>query len=132
MDQTIKVLGQATVQLTYRILQTVNLCNKRQLLGLPEITALQLLIKVDNLQSGKVQQSFLKLFQGTGTLKRDYQIQLKPDAKPYALYILCKKCSNTTLGGGSKEARYNVRICVDLKPSMRATSEKHTSSRDLE
>ena len=104
MDQTIKVLGHATVNFTYRVLQTVNLCNKIQLLGLPEITALQLL-KVDNLQSGKVQQSFLKLFQGTGTLKRDYQIQLKPDAKPYALYIHCKKCSNTTLGGGSKEAR---------------------------
>jgi len=29
---------------------------------------------------------FPKLFQGLGTLKRDYQIQLKPDAKPYALY----------------------------------------------
>ena len=30
--------------------------------------------------------SFPKLFQGLGTLKGEYQIQLMPDAKPHTLY----------------------------------------------
>jgi len=49
---------------------------KNNLLRLPAITSLQLLMKVDSLQPGKVQQSFPKLFQGLGTLKGDYQIQM--------------------------------------------------------
>ena len=88
-------------------------------------------------------QSFPKLFQGLGTLKGDYQIQLKPDAKPFALYTsrnvpipLCEKVKQELehmekLGVISKvdkptlwcagmvvvpKKSGDVRICVDLKP----------------
>ena len=44
---------------------------KNYLLGLPAITALQLLFKADSIQTGNVQQSFPKLFQGLGTIKGD-------------------------------------------------------------
>lgn len=44
------------------------------LLGLPGITALQLITKVDSIQSRNVQKGFPKLFWGLGTLKGDYQI----------------------------------------------------------
>ena len=54
---------------------------KNDLLGLSAIT-------VDSVQPGNVQQSFPKLFQGLGTLKGDNHIQLKPHAKPYALYTV--------------------------------------------
>ena len=87
-NKPLDVLGQAVVQLTYEgrtckqpIYITEGL--KNNLLGLPAITALQLLTKVESIQPGNVQK---RLFQGLGTLKGDYQIQLKPDAKPYALY----------------------------------------------
>ena len=78
---------------------------KNNLLGLPAIAALQLLTKVDSIQSGNIQQSFPKLFQGLGTLKGDYQIQLKPDAKPYALYTA--RCANvsSTPGNGCVSLR---------------------------
>ena len=89
-NKPLDVLGQAVVQLTYEgrtckqpIYITEGL--KNNLLGLPAITALQLLTKVESIQPGNVQKSFPELFQGLGTLKGDYQIQLKPDAKPYAL-----------------------------------------------
>ena len=89
-NQSLKVMGQATVQFTYngkssKQIIYVIMDLKTNLLGLPAITALQLLIKVDSIQPGKMQQSFPKLFQGLGTLKGDYHIQLKPDARPCAL-----------------------------------------------
>ena len=90
-NKPLDVLGQAVVQLTYEgrtwkqpIYIIVGL--KNNLLGLPAITALQLLTKVESIQPGNAQKSFPELFQGLGTLKGDYQIQLKPDPKPYALY----------------------------------------------
>ena len=87
------MLGQAVVELTSEgksCKQPIYIIEDLQnnLLGLPVITALQLLTKVDSIQPGNVQQSFPKLFQGLGTLKGDYQIQLRPDAKPYALYTV--------------------------------------------
>ena len=84
------MLVQAVVQLTYEgrsrkqpiyVLEDL----KNNLLRLPVITALQLLT-IESIQTKNVQQGFLKLFHGLGTLKGDYHIQLKPDAKPYALY----------------------------------------------
>ena len=85
------MLGQAVVELTSEgksCKQPIYIIEDLQnnLLGLPAITALELLTKVDSVQPGNVQQSFPKLFQGLGTLKGDYQIQLRPDAKSYALY----------------------------------------------
>jgi len=66
-NQPLNVLGHTVVQLTSK----ERFCKhpiyvieglKNNLLGLPAITALQLLTKVDNIQPGKVQQSFPKLF----------------------------------------------------------------------
>ena len=73
-NQTLNVLGQAAY---------VSM-SENNLLGLPAITALQLLTKVDNTQPGNVQKSFAKFFQGLGILKRRL---LDPDAKPYALLL---------------------------------------------
>ena len=91
------MLGQAVVQLTYEgrtCKQPIYIIEglKNNPLELPVITALQLLTKVESIQPGNVQKCFPELFQGLGTLKGDYQIQLKPDAKPYALYT----ATNTT------------------------------------
>ena len=147
-NQPLKVLGQTSVQLTYNgrsCNQSIYVIKdlKNNLLGLPAITALQLLIKVDSIQPGNVQQSFPKLFQGLGTLKGDYQIQLKPDAKPYALYtarnvpiplrgkvkqelermeklgVISKMDKPTLWCAGMvvvPKKSGDVRICVDLKP----------------
>ena len=116
---------------------------KNNLLGLLAIAALHLLTKVDSIQPGNVQQSFPKLFQGLGTLKGDYQIQLKADAKPYALYTarnvpiplrgkvkqelermekigVISKVDRPTLWCAGMvvvpKKSGDVRICVDLKP----------------
>ena len=142
------MLGQAVVHLTSEgrsCKQPIYVIGdlKNDLLGLPAITALQLLTKVDSVQSGNVQQSFPKLFQGLGTLKGDYHIQLKPDAKPYALYTarnvpiplrgkvkqelehmekpgVISKVDKATLwcAGMVMDPKKSgdVRICVDLKP----------------
>ena len=108
--QSLKVVGQAAVQLTYKgksCTQPIYVIDdlKSNLLGLPAITALQILVKVNRIQPGDIYQSFPKLFQGLGTLKGDYQIQLKPDAKPFALYTsrnvpipLCEKVNRTRIG----------------------------------
>ena len=142
------MLGQAVVQLTYEgrsCKQPIYIIEglKNNLLGLPVITALQLLTKVESIQPGYVQKSFPKLFQGLGTLKGDYQIQLKPDAKPYALYtarnvpiplrikvkqelarmeklgVISKVDKPTHCCAGMvvvPKKSGEVRICVDLKP----------------
>ena len=151
-NKPLNVLGQAVVQLTYEgrsckqpIYVIKDLKNNLRILGLPAITALQLLTKVDSVQTKNVQQSFLKLFRGLGTLKGDYQMQLKPDAKPYALYtarnvpIPCplrgkvkkelermeklgviSKVDQPTLWCAEMvvvpKKSGDVRICVDLKP----------------
>ena len=142
------MLGQAVVQLTYEgrtCKQPIYIIEglKNNLLGLPAITALQLLTKVESIQPGNVQKSFPELFQGLGTLKGDYQIQLKPDAKPYALYtarnvpiplrtkvkqelarmkklgVISKVQEPTCWCAGMvvvPKKSGEVRICVDLKP----------------
>ena len=62
---------------------------KTNLLGLPAITALQLAARVDATDADfrtAVAATFPTLFQGLGTLGEPYEIELTPDAKPYALY----------------------------------------------
>jgi len=64
-NQPLKVMGQATVQLTYNgrsCKQPIYVIKhlKNNLLGLPAITALQLLIKVDSIQPGR--RAFLNYF----------------------------------------------------------------------
>ena len=61
---------------------------KTNLLGLPAITALNLVARVQSISRSKesVMKRYPKLFTGLGTLGNEYKISLKPDAKPYALY----------------------------------------------
>ena len=63
---------------------------KTNLLGLPAITALQLAVRMDSLQTPTITEDVLKkfpkVFQGLGTMAGEYNIQLCPDAKPHALY----------------------------------------------
>ena len=62
---------------------------QRNLLGLPTITALQLAIRMDSLETTTTEgwkRKFPQLFTGLGTLSGDYNIQLRPDAKPRAIY----------------------------------------------
>ena len=146
--QSLKVVGQEAVQLNYKgrsCTQSIYVIDnlKSNLLGLPAITALQILTRVDHIQPGDIYQSFLKLFQDLGTLEGDYQIQLKPDAKPFAIHAsrnvpiplhekvkqelkrmeklgVVSKVDKPTLWCAEmvavpKKSR-DVRICVDLKP----------------
>ena len=62
---------------------------KTNLLGLPTITALNLATRIDAL-TGVSEQDILKqfplLFKGLGNFGEEYHIQLKPEAKPFAIY----------------------------------------------
>ena len=65
---------------------------KRNRLGLPAITALELAARLDataqeEVQEGKgIQHEFPNIFKGLGNLGEEFTIQLKPDATPHALY----------------------------------------------
>ena len=107
--------------------------------------ALQLLAKVESLQdeAAAIKRKFPQLFQGLGTMKGEYEIRLKPNATPHALFTarnvpipLREKVREElhrmeTLGVISKvdvptdwcagmvvvpKKNGSVRICVDLKP----------------
>ena len=62
---------------------------KINLLGFPAITALNLIVRVQHISSSKesVFKSYSKVFQGLGTLGKEYKIPLKPVSKPYTPYI---------------------------------------------
>ena len=61
---------------------------KTNLLGLPAITAPNLVARVQNISGSKetIMKWYPKLFMGLGTLGNEYKISLKPGAKPYALH----------------------------------------------
>jgi len=61
---------------------------KTNLLGLPVITALNLVARVQNILCSKesVMKLYPEIFTGLGTLGTQYKVSLKPDAKPYALH----------------------------------------------
>ena len=62
---------------------------KTNLLDLPAIVALQLVTRIDSLNSSAEHQTicpFLTVFQGLGTLGGEYTIQLRSDAKPFSFY----------------------------------------------
>ena len=66
---------------------------KKNLLGLPAIAALQLAVRIDATsgsegadQKSAILQKFPAVFQGLGNLGEEFEIYLKPDAKPYSLY----------------------------------------------
>ena len=58
---------------------------QNNLLGLPAIKALEMLAKVEAIQK-TILEHYQSLFTGLGTLKEEYKIELKPNAKPFALY----------------------------------------------
>ena len=61
---------------------------KHNLLGLPAIKELQLLAQIDHisLNHSSIINKFPKLFTGLGTFKKDFEITIKPDAKPFAIH----------------------------------------------
>lgn len=90
--QKLDVVGCVSVKISYDR-RTTSQCVyvirklKNNLLGLPAIQSLHLLKKVDEvevLSTSSVKEKFPRLFQGLGTLKGEYEIKLKPDAKPFA------------------------------------------------
>ena len=122
---------------------------KNNLLGLPAITALNVARRLDEmvntnpLEADSIRKRFPSLFTGLGNLGDDYEIKLKPDAVPHALYTPCRipiplraKVSEElnrmeAMGVISKvevpipwcaglvvvpKKTGAVRICVDLKP----------------
>ena len=76
-------IGQATTQIVY-VLKKL----QRSLLGLPAIKELQLLAGVNQIEPAIVER-YPSLFEGLGTFKREYEIKLKSDARPYALHTAC-------------------------------------------
>ncbi len=69
---------------------------KNNLLGLLAITTLNLTARVDasctssceeaKMSGEEIRRRFTKVFEGLGNLGDEYHIQLKPDAKPHALF----------------------------------------------
>ncbi len=87
------IVGELTVTLSYKQTSSpqqifVVRGLKRNLLGLPAITALNLAARLDSTIDYKtlIEESFPSIFQGLGNLGEPYEIKLQPDAKPYALY----------------------------------------------
>ena len=89
----LRVLGQFTGMFKYnetccklRVYVVKDL--RTNLLGLPAITALNLVARVQSISDPKqsIMRKYPKIFTGLGTLGTEYKILLKPDAKPYALH----------------------------------------------
>ena len=147
----LEVLGQFQCHLAHQGREVqhqvfvVNLLQKN-LLGLSAITALHLAARMDSFEASTMknwQGMFPKLFKGLGTLAGDYHIQLRPDAKPHALFtprhvpfplrpqvaeelermetagVISKVSEPTPWCAGMvvvPKKSGSVRICVDLKP----------------
>ena len=71
----------------YSIVLTVYVLKRiqRSLLGLPAIKALHLLTQVSQVEPMVVEQ-YPSLFTGLGTFRCSYEIKLKPDAQPHAVF----------------------------------------------
>ena len=63
---------------------------KTNLLGLPAITALNLISRMETINTPttaeSIKQRFSKAFQNLGHLEKEYNIKLQPDSKPHALF----------------------------------------------
>ena len=145
--QPLNVIGQFEGSLVYNsrfVKQPVYVVRglENNLLGLP---ALNLVVRVDT-TTGKgtnIIEEFPTVFQGLGNLSEEYEIKLKPGAKPHALFSprnvplpLCNKVKEElnkmeSIGVISKvdeptpwcagmvvvpKKNGSIRICVDLKP----------------
>ena len=118
---------------------------RTNLLGLPAITALNLAARLDSVDDyrAKVLAAYTDVFTGLGNLGEPYKIELKPDARPHAIYTprrvpypirdkvkrelermeaigVITKVEKPTLWCAGMVAvpkkSGDVRICVDLKP----------------
>ena len=58
---------------------------RKALLGRPAIEALQVVKQVEPVQTSSIVKQLPELFQGLGRLKDNYKIQLRSEAKPFAL-----------------------------------------------
>lgn len=58
---------------------------RKPLLGRPAIEALQLVTRIEPIETEEIIKKFPTVFQGLGRLKDDYTIKLKSDAQPFAL-----------------------------------------------
>ena len=148
--QRLKVAGQCTIQLTHEgnssneevfIVEDL----KTNLLGLPAIQSLQLIKRVcaTTTTAEDIKEQYPKVFNGLGTLGDPYEIKLKDDAQPYALYaprsvpiplrpqvqeelnrmeamgVIEKVTEPTPWVAGMvvvPKKSGSIRICVDLKP----------------
>ena len=92
--KALKVMGQFQGYFVYKTrtaLQPVYLVDglKTNLLGRPTITALNLAARIDAVTGvceQDIPKQFSLLFKGSGYLGEEYHIQLKPEAKPFAIY----------------------------------------------
>ena len=90
-SKPLKVTGELWATLQYRGRQSnqpifVVKHLQHNLLGLPAIQALHVLAQVDGI-STPIPEQYPNLFKGLGSFKgNSYNIQLKPDAKPFALF----------------------------------------------
>ena len=128
---------------------------KHNLLGLPAIKALHLLAVLNNLETDPavgIKQQFSSLFTGLGTLQGDYEIRIKPDAKPFSLGtsrniplplrdkvkqalsemeaqgVISRVQQPTPWCAGMvivNKKNGGVRICVDLKPLNHCVLKEH-------
>ena len=145
----LKVLGHFEAQLCHQkasVRQQVFVVQglKSDLLGLPAITALNLAVQVDaTTRDTELKEKFPAVFHGLGNLGEAYEIKLKPDAKPRALFaprrvplplrnkvleelnrmesigVISKVSEPTAWCAGMvvvPKQNGNLRICVDLKP----------------
>ena len=89
----LEVLGQLTKTLSYkqrsskqRVFVVRGL--KSNLLSLPAITALNLAVRVNAISDygSTIWEAYPQMFQGLGNFGEPYQIKLRPEAKPHALY----------------------------------------------
>ena len=156
--QPLNTLGSATVSLAHKDKSTTQEVFvipqlTYNLLGLPAITELE---QVDAIQSGTsiIQEKFSSLFNGLGLMSDEYEIHLKPNAKPHALFtahhvpIPLREKVQTELQrmqslGVITKVDYptpwcmgmvvvpkrsgEIRICMDLKPlNLNVLREVHT------
>ena len=146
----LKVLGQTSATLSHcgkSCIHDIFVVEKlkHNLLGLPAIKDLNLLVMVNHMSSNyaEIVNKFPSVFTGLGSLSSEFEIQLKPDVKPFALYtprkvpyalrskvkaeldrmeamgVISKVEIPTPWCAGmvvvpKKDGK--VRICVDLKP----------------
>ena len=87
------ILGQFTANLTFKHItckQTVFVVKdlKNNLLGLPAITSLNLISRMNSIHcnADEIKKLYPHLFQGLGSLGEEYEIKLKEDSKPFSLH----------------------------------------------